>query len=161
MTTAHIGDPEIRSFIEAARIAILATTRRDGSPQLSIVSFASLDGAIVISTARDRAKTRNIRRDSRVTLAVLRTDPLEPGGSGVAGQPRAEGVYVYGRAEIIDRPAEELVPLAQPIGARAGRPEAPEALAERLRRENRIILRITPERVVVSPSTAARLSQGI
>jgi len=158
VTTAHFDDPKVRAFMEGARIAILATTRRDGSPQLSIVSFAFLDGNIVVSTARDRAKTKNIRRDPRVTLAILRTDPLEP-SARPAGQPRAEGVYVYGRAEIVDRPPEELVPLAQPIGVRAGRPEAPEALAARLLRENRIILRIAPERVVVSESTAARLAQ--
>lgn len=154
----NFDDELVQSYIRGARIAVLSTNRRDGSPQMSIVAFAPVDGTIVIATPRDRAKTKNIRRDPRVTLAILRTDPVaQPGAAGLAGQPRADGVYVYGRAEIVDRPPEELVPLASPIGRRSGRPEEPEALAERLRRENRIILRITPDRVVVSPATLSAM----
>jgi len=51
--------------------AVLATIKRDGRPQMSNISYLlDDDGLIKISVTRDRAKTRNAVRDSRVVLAV-------------------------------------------------------------------------------------------
>ena len=53
---------------------VLATVKRDGRPQLSNVMFAVIDGVIVISVTDTRAKTRNMRRDPRVSLHVTAPD---------------------------------------------------------------------------------------
>ncbi len=53
---------------------VLATLKRDGRPQLSNVMFAVIDGVIVISVTDTRAKTRNMRRDPRVSLHVTAPD---------------------------------------------------------------------------------------
>jgi len=53
--------------------AVLITLRKDGRAQSSDVSYAVLDGAIVISLTATRAKTANMRRDPRVVLHI--TDP--------------------------------------------------------------------------------------
>jgi hypothetical protein len=54
---------------------LLATTRRDGCPQISPVSGGvELQGRIVISTYPARAKTRNAERDPRVSVLVLSDD---------------------------------------------------------------------------------------
>ena len=52
--------------------ATLATIKKDGRPQLSVINYAfdPADQLIRISITDDRAKTRNIRRDPRVTLMV-------------------------------------------------------------------------------------------
>ena len=55
-----------------ARIATLATIKRDGRPQLSNITYV-FDPArrtFDISITADRAKTANIRRDPRVSLHV-------------------------------------------------------------------------------------------
>ncbi len=53
---------------------VLATVKRDGRPQLSNVMFAVIDGVILISVTDTRAKTRNMRRDPRVSLHVTAPD---------------------------------------------------------------------------------------
>jgi PPOX class probable F420-dependent enzyme len=63
---------EARAFVRANHRAVLATMRRDGSPQLSPVA-CSLDeaGAVIVSTRETAAKTKNVRRDPRAWLCVF------------------------------------------------------------------------------------------
>src|SRR6266545_8306061 len=62
---------EALDFIRQNTHAVLATIKRDGRPQMSNISYLlDDDGLIKISVTRDRAKTRNAVRDSRVVLAV-------------------------------------------------------------------------------------------
>ena len=68
-------DPRLLAFVAETRRGVLATLKRDGRPQLSNVGYA-VDGAglIRVSVTDDRAKTRNLRRDPRVSLHVASTD---------------------------------------------------------------------------------------
>ena len=52
--------------------ATLATIKKDGRPQLSVINYAydPVEQVIRISITDDRAKTRNLRRDLRATLMV-------------------------------------------------------------------------------------------
>jgi uncharacterized protein len=51
---------------------VLATIKRDGRPQLSNISYTlDDDGLIKISVTEDRAKTKNARRDPRVSMTVI------------------------------------------------------------------------------------------
>ncbi len=54
-------------------LGVLITLRGDGRAQSSDVVYAVIDGAICISLTDSRAKTRNMRRDSRVVFHI--TDP--------------------------------------------------------------------------------------
>jgi PPOX class probable F420-dependent enzyme len=63
-----------RSFLADKHNGILITTKRDGRPQSSNVSYA-LDGDhVVVSVTESRAKTRNLRRDPRASLHVNADD---------------------------------------------------------------------------------------
>lgn len=63
---------EARRFIAENHHAVLATFRRDGRVQQSPVSATVDDaGRVIISVTEDRAKTRNARRDARVSLCVF------------------------------------------------------------------------------------------
>ena len=53
---------------------VLVTIKRDGRPQLSNIAYALRDGVVRISVTDDRAKTRNLRRDPRASLYVVRDD---------------------------------------------------------------------------------------
>lgn len=59
-----------------SRLAVLATIKSDGRPQLSPVSaFYDRDiGVIFVSVTDGRAKTKNLRRDPRATLEVTSSD---------------------------------------------------------------------------------------
>ena len=63
-------------LIAGQRQGVLVTLRKDGWPQLSNVNYAWYAGeqTIKISTTDDRAKTRNMRRDPRVSFHVTSGD---------------------------------------------------------------------------------------
>ena len=82
-----------REFLHAHHRAVLATFRRDGRPQLSPVLCACDEkGRVLISTRETAVKTRNLRRDPRVSLCVM--------NDGFFGG----WVQVDGGAEIISLP---------------------------------------------------------
>ena len=63
---------EARAFVRSNHHAVLATIRRDGSPQLSPVTVGVDDGgAVVVSTRQTAAKTKNVRRNPTVSVCVL------------------------------------------------------------------------------------------
>lgn len=63
---------EARAVIAEQHHAVLATMRRDGTPQMSPVA-ATVDGQgrVVVSSRQTAFKVRNLRRDPRVWLCVL------------------------------------------------------------------------------------------
>lgn len=64
---ASIG---LRSF-ERYEVILLATTRLDGSPRLSLVTPLLLDDALHVATRAGDAKTKDLERDSRCSIHSL------------------------------------------------------------------------------------------
>ena len=58
-------------YVRGNSRAVLATRRRDGSPQMSPVSLAVVDDTIVMSTRETAIKTWNLRRDPTSWLCVF------------------------------------------------------------------------------------------
>jgi PPOX class probable F420-dependent enzyme len=84
---------EAREFLQDNHRAVMATFRADGRPQLSPVTVAVDDeGRVTISTRATAMKTKNLRRDPRISLCLL-SDRF----FGTWGQ-------VEGRAEIVELP---------------------------------------------------------
>ena len=124
--------PEQDQLMREQNLAILATLRKDGTPQLTPINYAYRDGSIMISTTRERAKYPNLRRDPRVSLCIIHP----------SGRPY---VTVYGRARIEE---EDIVEGTAEIFRRiSGRP-LPEDFAQRLRDQKRVLVVVTPERFV-------------
>lgn len=63
-------------LLSEPNFAFLATLMPDGSPQVTPVWIDTDGSHILINTAEGRQKTRNVRRDPRVALAV--TDRANP-----------------------------------------------------------------------------------
>jgi PPOX class probable F420-dependent enzyme len=60
------------AFIRSNHRAVLATLRRDGSPQLTPVSATvDAEGRVVVSSRETAAKVKNLRRDPRAWLTVM------------------------------------------------------------------------------------------
>jgi PPOX class probable F420-dependent enzyme len=70
------ADPRMLAFVAENHWGVLATIKSDGRPQLSNVGyfFDPESQLIRVSVTADRAKTRNLERDPRVTLHVASKD---------------------------------------------------------------------------------------
>ncbi|MGY1672536.1 PPOX class F420-dependent oxidoreductase [Geodermatophilus sp. SYSU D00710] len=69
-------DDRMLDFVAGRRWGVLATVKRDGRPQVSNVGYAYDAGQRLfrVSVTADRAKTRNLQADPRVTLHVSSDD---------------------------------------------------------------------------------------
>ena len=69
-------DEKMLAFVAGQRWGVLATIRRNGRPQLSNVGYAyDADQRLFrVSVTADRAKTKNLQADPRVTLHVSSQD---------------------------------------------------------------------------------------
>jgi PPOX class probable F420-dependent enzyme len=74
--TRQVLDDKLLAMIRGNSLAVLATLKRDGRPQLSNVSyyFDPRAVAIQVSVTEPRAKTRNLRRDPRASIHVRSDD---------------------------------------------------------------------------------------
>lgn len=81
-------DTALKDFIAKHGHGVLATIRRDGRPQLSTIThhYDAEANTIIASITETRAKTKNMRRDPRVTFHVSSED----GWSYVVAEGRAE-----------------------------------------------------------------------
>ncbi|MDE3074265.1 MAG: PPOX class F420-dependent oxidoreductase [Chloroflexota bacterium] len=131
-----MDEERARAYLSASHRGVLATLKRDGRPQLSNVSYL-LDGdnTIKVSVTKDRAKTKNLQRDPRVSIECLAADNW------------FSYVVVEGRASFIDD--ERTIPeLRRVYRAIAGKDHPNwEEFDEAMRNERRVVLVIQPERM--------------
>ena len=132
---AFVWDSEHRLFLDEHVWAILATGRRDGSPQQSMVGYAVDDeGRLLVSVKSYTAKWKNALRQPVVSLAV-------PDG-------RAH-LVIYGKAETISTEPLRSALTAQVFAALSGAPAPePSTIVEMLDDQKRTLLRVTPEKTI-------------
>ncbi|WP_351231094.1 PPOX class F420-dependent oxidoreductase [Streptomyces sp. NPDC002133] len=125
---------QLLEFVRPRHRAILLTRRADGSPQGSPLTCGVDDsGRIVVSTYPERAKTRNAKRDERVSIIVLSDDWDGP------------WVQVDGTAEVIDTP-DSVEPLVEYYRNIAGEHPDWAEYREAMVKQGKSIIRITPVR---------------
>ena len=104
--------PELKAmaeqFLADHRLGILATGRKDGTAQQSIVGYRFEGSDFVVSTGSDTAKVKNLRRRAGVSLAVVDGPTC---------------VVVYGQARLLSGPeAEAYLGEAPGSGRQTGTP---------------------------------------
>ena len=125
-----LTDEQAKLFLDN-NLGVAATIRADGTPQLTTV-WVDYDGEhVVFNTAEGRAKPRNLRRDPRTTVFVQNPDnPFQ-------------WIAVTGRAEVTTEGAvEHINKLSKKYRGRDRYDLGPG--------EQRLIVRVTPERVNAS-----------
>jgi PPOX class probable F420-dependent enzyme len=133
-TNTKVDLEGLLEFVRPRHHAVLLTTRADGTPQGSPVTCGVDDtGRIVVSTYPDRAKAVNVRRKPRASVVVLSDDF---GGAWV---------QVDGPAEVLDMP-EALEPLVEYFRNISGEHPDWEEYREAMRRQDKSLIRITPQR---------------
>ena len=125
---------EAREFVREHHRSVLVTRRRDDSLQMSIV-VCGVDeqGRIVISTRETAAKTKNLRRDPRASICVF--------SDGFFGR----WVQIDGTATVVSLP-EAMEPLVEYYRSLSGEHPDWDDYRAAMEREQRVILRIEPER---------------
>ena len=125
---------EARAFIRDHHHAVMATRRSDGSPQMSPVACnVDADGRVVVSTRETALKTRNVRRDPRVSLCVF--------DDSFYGR----WVQVDGVATVVSLP-DAMEPLVDYYRSTAGEHPDWDDYRNAMERERRVIVRIAIER---------------
>lgn len=125
---------ELLAFVRPRHNGILATTRRDGRPQMSPVTVGVDDaGRLVISSYPERAKALNIRANPAASVCILSDDF---GG---------EWVQIDGRAEVLDLP-EALEPLVEYFRNISGEHPDWDEYRQAMLDQGKVLLRITMDR---------------
>jgi PPOX class probable F420-dependent enzyme len=133
-TNTSVELTELLDFVRPRHRMLLATTRRDGRPQISpVTGGVDFQGRIVISTYPARAKTRNAESDPRVSVLVLSDDWNGP------------WVQIDGDAKVLHMPeaADGLVDYFRCISGE--HPDWEEYRAA-MRSQNKSLIQITPTR---------------
>jgi len=127
--------PEVRRFLEAMRVpCVLSTLRRDGHPITSSTWYGfSPEGDVIIATPAARNKAKNVRRDGRISILVdTRERPYR-------------GVAIEGLGEVLADPGGRL--LETIVGRYLGAEEAALMLGRLNEQDERVIIRLVPQRV--------------
>lgn len=74
MATADPLAPQIEQFIHDNPQGVLTTFRKNGMPQMSIVTVYPRDGGVGISITETRMKFRNLLRDPRCAVLISHAD---------------------------------------------------------------------------------------
>jgi PPOX class probable F420-dependent enzyme len=120
-----------RDFLRTHHRAVLATTRRDGRPQLSpVVAAIDGEGRVLISTRETAVKARNLRRDPRASLCAF--------NDGFFG----EWIQVEGTAEVVSLPAAMELLVAYYRAVAGEHPDWDDYRAA-MERDKRVIVRIS------------------
>jgi PPOX class probable F420-dependent enzyme len=125
---------EAQAFIDRNHRAVLATRRRDGSPQMSpILAVLDGEGRVVISSRETAMKTRNIQRDPQVSLCVVNDKWY------------GEWIQVDGTADVLSLP-EAMEPLVDYYRRGSGEHPDWDDYRAAMERERRVLLRVTIDR---------------
>ena len=66
--------PQIEQFIHDNPQGVMTSFRRNGMPQLSIVTVYPRDGGVGVSITENRMKFKNLLRDSRCSVLISHAD---------------------------------------------------------------------------------------
>ena len=123
-----------REFIRNNHRAVITTRRANGDPQMSpVVCGVDTDGRVAVSTRETALKSKNLRRDPRVSLCVM--------NDGFFG----DWLQVDGRAEIVSLP-EAMELLVEYYRSLAGEHPDWDEYRAAMERERRVLVRVEPER---------------
>jgi len=123
-----------QDFLRSNHRAVMATFRKDGRPALSPVTVALDDeGRVLVSTREPAMKVQHLRRDPRVSIAVM--------NDGFYG----EWVSVEGTAEIVPMP-EAMDVLIDYYRKAAGEHPDWDEYREAMIRDQRVVVRFAIER---------------
>ena len=129
MTQLQI-DPSIVQYLQNHRTGVLATSKRRGSPQQTLIAYHFDGNDIAISTRAPSQKAKNITKRPDVSLAII---------DGSAQ------LIAYGPASVVTDPEQVYRLHRERMSQISSRNESDDELAQRLQREERVVLLLQPQ----------------
>jgi PPOX class probable F420-dependent enzyme len=127
---------DVQKFLLDNHRGVLVARKRDGSPQITLVTpTVDANGHVIISSRATTYKVKNIRRDPRVSLLVM--------GEQFSG---SKYYQIEGRAEVIPLP-EAMDGLVEFYQRTRGRNMSEEEARKKISEEQRALIRIDIEKV--------------
>jgi PPOX class probable F420-dependent enzyme len=133
MTITAEQKAKLTEFCQRPLLAILATVYRGGAPQALPVWYEFDGESFIVTSARERVKVKNILRDNRVTLCII--DTSKPG----------RGFIIRGTADVTEEGARET---SRRLAVRYLGKELGNQRSASMADEQRVVIKITPERLV-------------
>jgi len=132
-----------REFVREHRTAVFGYPRRTAGPSMSVVYYVMEgEGRILVSTMRDRAKAHSVRSNPQVSLCVL--DEQWP----------LTYMQVYCTAELdpdLDRATDLMMRISAVMAGKDMPESARPDVDAMVRRENRVVLELTPYATFQTP----------
>ncbi len=133
---------ERRAFVERHRTCVFGYQRKEGPPSMSIVYYTMDGDDLLISTMADRAKAKAVQRLGEVSICVLDEEwPLTY-------------LVIYGKARV-ERDFKQTGTVMMKVGEIMSGNPIPESarpvVEEMAKREDRVVLRISPEFTFYTP----------
>jgi PPOX class probable F420-dependent enzyme len=122
-------------LINGENPGILGTLNPDGSPQTSVVWVGQDGDDLVISSAAGRSKVRNLERDPRASLTIVDYEDME------------QYIEVRGTATVTEDVGRAL---AVALAEKYEGPGAGQEFLDRPPEEVRVVIRLTPLKIVGS-----------
>lgn len=92
-------EERIRNLLSTHNLAVLATVGADGSPLATPVRYFSLGFEIFYTSWNASVKSRNLRRDPRVSAGIV---------APLVGQASSRGAQLFGTARTLERDEPEV-----------------------------------------------------
>ena len=133
---------ERRAFVERHRTCVFGYQRKEGPPSMSVVYYTMDGDDLLISTMADRAKAKAVQRLGEVSICVLDEEwPLTY-------------LMIYGKASV-ERDLKQTGTVMMKVGEIMSGNPIPESarpvVEEMAKREDRVVLRISPEFTFYTP----------
>ncbi|XVX20030.1 pyridoxamine 5'-phosphate oxidase family protein [Actinomycetota bacterium] len=87
-------EERILNLLSSSNVAVIATVNRDGSPAATPVRYFSLGFEIFYTSWNASVKSRNLRRDPRVSAGIV---------APLVGQASSRGAQLFGTARTLER----------------------------------------------------------
>lgn len=133
---------ERRHFVDRHRTCVFGYARKNGPPSMSIVYYVMDGNDLLVSTMRDRAKAKAVRRNPEVSLCVL--DESWP----------VTYLVVYGEA-VVEEDPDASVELMMKVGELMSGQKLPDSarpgVAAMAEKEGRVVIRVTPKQTFETP----------
>ena len=133
---------ERRQFVNDHRVCIWGYERRNGPPSMSVVYYQMDGDDIILTTMRGRAKAKAIGRNPEISLCIL--DEQWP----------MTYLVVYGKGAIeegADKGLDAFSAITEVMQGAPVTPEQREELRVMCEREDRVMVRFTPEGTFETP----------
>lgn len=144
---------ERRQFVQKNKVCVYGYRRREHGPSMSICYYVMDGDDLLILTMRGRAKGKVALRDAKASICVLDME-LPPSYLLVYGDVKVETDFELTVDTCMRAMGFELEYMSEEQSARTAAER--EKVAELMRLEDRIVLRVTPYETFYSPATRGK-----